>query len=52
MSTRLCIPDLRRGVDEAKDVVEDIPVLGALLLELEGLGEGHGLLGTLDLFFD
>jgi hypothetical protein len=31
------------GVDEAEDVVEDVPVL-TLLLELERLGEGHGLL--------
>lgn len=38
---------LRGGVDEAEDVVEDIPVLGAIgkfLLQLENLGEGHGLL--------
>jgi hypothetical protein len=40
-------------VDEAEDVVEDIPVFrvaGAnLFLELEGLSEGHGLLRTLNL---
>jgi hypothetical protein len=36
------------GVDEAEDVVEDVPAL-ALLPELEGLSERHGLVRALDL---
>lgn len=48
MSTRSASPDLCGGVDEAEDVVENIPVV-AIPPELESLGEGHGLFGTLDL---